>query len=198
MTAVNAEGGPEFIHLVIKKRGDTRKLEDQTTVQWLWFGFFDLVNFFWYLLKSIVYGRYFHLTIICIFYFFSFMYKDILLDSPQDRNFWYKKKQYDYCGVIILRQGRRLISLLGVTFLSYGTNSWPGVHISYKMSPGRVDDWCPRGKKHAESENVGAGWLGQPPSLAAEDNKPERDLYLSQGHSWSVAEQGQEPWPPGS
>lgn len=183
MTVVNAEGGPEFIHLIIIKRGDTRKLEDQTTVQWLWFGFFDSVNFFWYLLENIVYERYFYLAMICICYFFSFIYKVHLLDSPQDSNFWCKKKkkkkeQYDYCEVIILRQGRRLISLLGATF-SYGTNCWPSVHISYKMSPERVNDWCPRGKKHAESENVGAGWLGQPPPLAAEDNKPERDLYLS-------------------
>lgn len=44
-----------------------------------------------------------------------------------------------------------------------------------------------RGKKHAETEcwHCMEPWdhQGQPPPLAAEDDKPKRDLYLSQGHS---------------
>ena len=48
-------------------------------------------------------------------------------------------------------------SLLGVTFLSYRTNSWPGVHIVKCLQRELMID-APRGKTHAESENVGNGW----------------------------------------
>lgn len=55
---------------------------------------------------------------------------------------------------------------------------------------------APRGENYAESENIGTEWfLG---TLATEDDKPEKGLCLSQGHSQSVTEQGEEPRASGS
>lgn len=74
---------------------------------------------FLYFLECTVYRSYFVLAVICICCSFSFVHKIYLWKGVPGI-----KKWCEYCGVIILSQRKRLINLLRVTSLSYGTNSY--------------------------------------------------------------------------
>lgn len=151
-----------WVHLLGYCKKGWHKKAGGSNASWMtvvWFLCF--CDYFCYLPENIVYRSYFLFAMTCIFSFFSFMHKVHLLDSPQYGNSWCKKMWSDYCGVIILSQGRLLMSLVGVTFLISGTHSWPGVRPSRKMSPEIVGDWCCRGNKTCRVRECWLGWLGQ-------------------------------------